>query len=126
MSTAGHEGQRVVTPAALALFVALLGPPIVWLTALQIAYAFAAFACDLERSPLLLHATTVAALAVVAVTAVIAARHLRRSGIHRLVDADTSGHRARFLALGGVVLAAQFAAVLLAQELAVVVLAPCH
>ncbi len=126
MSTAGHEGQRIVTPAALALFVALLGPPIVWLTALQIAYAFASFACDLEMSRLPLHATTVAALAIVGVTAVVAARSLRRSGIRRLVDAETSGHRARFLALGGVVLAAQFAAVLLAQELAVVVLSPCH
>jgi hypothetical protein len=126
MSMAGHEGQRIVTPAALMLFVALLGPPVVWLTALQIAYAVASYACDLETSRLPLHVTTVAALAIVVVTAALAVRSLRRSGIRRLVDADASGHRSRFLALGGVVLAAQFAAVLLAQELAVVVLAPCH
>ena len=114
-----------VTPGAIALlFLVFLGPPLVFLAALQANYALAAFGCETDRTraPFLL--ITFAALALVLVLTMLARRrHARHGGGE--ADDRAAGHRSRFLAVGGLALAAQTAAVLLAQALAVLVLTPC-
>jgi len=109
MSMAGTEGQRIVTPAALVLFVALLGPPVVWLTALQIGYAFASYACDLEMSRLPLHVTTIAALAIVAAGATLSWNALQRTMAAEPTDGGMPRQRAKFMALLGLMASALFA-----------------
>jgi hypothetical protein len=113
------------SPGAVALlFVAFLGPPFVLLAALQANFSFAAFGCDAghTRAPFLV--ITLAALALVlGLTALAQWLHRRLGG--GVSDARAAGHRSRFLAVGGLALAAQAMAVLVAQVVAILVLGPC-
>lgn len=122
-----RELGEATTPGSVGLLLgAFLGPPLVWLAGLQAAYSFASLACDhaWPRWPIAL-VLVVAAGAVVA-TIGIAWRAWRSSGGGLAGDDLAGGHRTRFLAIGGVVLGAQFLAVLAVQALAAMVLAPCH
>jgi hypothetical protein len=120
------QAEPSSAPAAFRLFLGLLGPPLVWLASLQAIYGVASFACDLGISRLPMHAITIAAAIAIAAATASSWQSLRRSGIRRPVDAEAHGHRSRFLAVGGLVLAAQFLVVIVAQGLAVVFLAPCQ
>jgi hypothetical protein len=102
-----------------------LGPALVWLASLVGAYAFAATACDLDRTRWPMALITVLAVAMVLVVMVALAR---RAPAHALAAAgDDAGplHRRRFFTVLGLALGGQFLAVLLAQGMAVSVLPPC-
>lgn len=121
MSNRGPNGQRPAT--ALHLLVTLLGPPLVWLTTLQLVYGVATFACKIGVARLPMRATAVVTLAVIAATFLVAWRDLRASV--RVATSGTSGVLSSFVAGGGLVLVAQFLLVIVAQELAIVLVGPC-
>jgi hypothetical protein len=115
-------GGRAARGPDVWLAVAFLGAPITWLATLQAAYSFASFACDAGRSRGPLHAVAALAVAAIVIGMLIARTHLRRGGA---ISGATNGRR-RFLAIGGLVLGAQFLVTILAQDLAVLLLAPCQ
>ncbi len=104
---------------------AFLGPPLVWLTTLQAVYWFAAYACDADRSRGPIYLMVAVGLGLVLASMLAARRRLA------VVDASTvtparARARARFLAIGGLVLGLQFVAAIVAQALGAALLAPCQ
>jgi hypothetical protein len=109
---------------AWSLWPGVLLPPIVFLGALSLTYAYVPRACDAQRSAVL-HWILVAALAVVLVTGVRSWREYRALGAHLPGDHGTPDERARFVALLGVLSSTFFSVAILAQGIAQWLLSPC-
>jgi hypothetical protein len=107
------------------LWTGLLLAPVAFLANLEIGYALVPAACT-ARSTLPLHLVNAASLALALVGGLIAWRSWNTVGrVWPNGEAGPIG-RSRFLAALGVLLAAQFALVILAQWLAVFLLDPCQ
>ena len=108
-------------PRLAALWAGLAAGPLAWAAVLETNYALSYVACE-QRHSWMLHLATVTALGLVAGGAFLAwaaAPPLRG-------DSASSGEaRARFMAMGGLVLCAWFALVIVATEIPVLVLSPC-
>ena len=100
------------------LWTGLLGPPILWLIQFQTIYAIAGWGCELHsKLPLFLVSGFILLLAIA--TGVLASRYLRKPG------AEPEAKRARFLARVGIMSAALFSLVIIAQAIATIMLSPC-
>jgi len=107
----------------------VLGGPLAWATLLETNYVLSYVACE-QRHTWMLHVATLLALALVAVSAVIAWRAAPPLGYDAEREpstdpAETSVIRARFMAIGGLALCAFFAIVIIATHIPVLVLKPC-
>lgn len=109
-------------PGLGALWLGLLAPPVIWLARLSASYLLVPLACR-SGSTWALNAVTGAALLAVAASGAVALRALRRSTAPR--GAAPIMQRARFLAMMGVLVAALFFAVIVAEGLANLLVDPC-
>ena len=111
----------------LALWIGVLGGPLVWAALLQTNYTMSYVACE-QRHTWMLHLATVVALALIVLAAFTTWRAAPSLGHHELPSIDpeeTALLRARFMAIGGLALCAFFALVILATAIPAVVLNPC-
>ena len=125
-STLPHGSSE---PAArlLALWAGILAGPLAWAALLQTNYMLSYVACE-QQHKWMLHLATAAALALIAAGAFAAWR--AAPPLHEEDDvspdpAGASALRRRFMALGGLVLCAWFAIVILATEIPALVQHPC-
>jgi hypothetical protein len=112
-----------------AQWIGVLGGPLAWAALLETNYVLSYVACE-QRHIWMLHVATAVALALVAVSAVIAWRAAPSLGYDAEREpstdpAETSVIRARFMALGGLALCAFFAVAIVAIHIPVLVLKPC-
>jgi hypothetical protein len=109
-------------PRLAALWAGLAAGPLAWAALLQTNYVLSYVACE-QRHSWMLHLATGIALILVGLGALAAwwARPPLQSG----ATSSTAQGRARFMAVGGLVLCAGFAVVILATEVPVLVLNPC-
>jgi hypothetical protein len=109
-------------PRLAALWAGIAAGPLTWAALLETNYVLSYVACE-QRHTWMLHLSAVVALALVglgALAAWFAAPPLRGD-----TTASTAVARARFMAVGGLILCAWFALVIIATEIPVVVLHPC-
>jgi hypothetical protein len=108
----------------LALWFAFLGGPVAWTIRLLAGYPLVSVACRMgTTAPLnLLTAATAAMGLAAAVTGWLAYRRVRQAGPSGLGDAYA---RARFMALGGILISAIFTYAILNEGMAVVLQDPC-
>lgn len=108
----------------LALWFAFLGGPVAWTVRLLASYPLVSVACRMgTTAPLNLITAATAAVGIAAVfTGLIAYRRVRRGGAAGLGDAYA---RARFMALGGVLISSIFTYSILAEGMAVLLHDPC-
>lgn len=121
------HGSRDRGRRLAALWTGVLAGPIVWSAQLETNYVLSYVACE-QRHAWMLHLTTGVSLALVAVAAVVAWRAAPplAEDEHQAPDFDRAAVlRARFMALGGLVLCAWFAVVIVATEIPALVLNPC-
>jgi hypothetical protein len=110
-----------------ALWIGILAGPLAWAALLETNYVLSYVACE-QRHTWMLHLATAVALMLITVAAFQAwcAAPPLRGPEHPSTDpADAGIVRARFMALGGLVLCAWFAVVILATEIPILVLKPC-
>ena len=111
----------------LALWTGILTGPLAWAALLQVNYVLSYVACE-QQQTWMLHAATLAALALVVAAAVACwrAAPALHDDEHASDDpAVTRLLRQRFMALAGLALCAWFAIVILATEIPAVVQHPC-
>jgi hypothetical protein len=111
----------------LALWIGVLAGPLAWAALLETNYALSYVACE-QRHSWMLHLSTVLALGIVGLAALVAWRAAPPLGEHELPSADPREIallRARFMAIGGLALCAFFTVVILATEIPAAVLDPC-
>ena len=116
--TAGAAAER---PRLIWLWFGFLGPPVIWAARLMVAYALVPWACSAEGL-LTLNVVTLVALGGTVLAGVVAAGSLRRT---RGQPSDTGWRRVRFMAIAGLITAALFTAVIVAEGLANVLVDPC-
>jgi len=110
-----------------ALWFGVLAGPVAWAVLLQTNYVLSYVACE-QRQTWMLHLATVLAIVVIVVGGLTAWRAMPRSGAHDRDAADiveTAVKRARFMAVGGVILCAWFALVVFATSIPILLLHPC-
>lgn len=108
-------------PGLLALWFGILGPPLVWIARLSASYTLVPFVCRTGWLWLLNGITAVSLL--VAVIAGLVAYRSWRAGRGDLNGG--AGARTRFMGLLGMLIATLFSAVIVAEGLANVLVAPC-
>jgi hypothetical protein len=107
----------------IALWSALLIPPVVWFMNLLANFALAPFACGYHWWAVL-HVISLVCVLIAAACAILAWRQWQYLG--REVPSEGSGAaRARIMALGGVALSSMFVLVILAMWLAQAILGAC-
>jgi hypothetical protein len=126
LSTSHHAWHDA--PRTARLLIGILAGPLAWAAVLQANYVMSYVACE-QRSTWFLHATMLAAAALVGLAAWLAWRSgppaANGSG-QPPVTPQTAESRARWMSLSGVVLSLWFLAVILAMEIPVLVLRPCQ
>jgi len=120
-STLRHESSSS-GPRLAALWAGLAAGPLAWATLLETNYVLSYVACE-QRHSWMLHLGTAIALAVVGLGAFAA--WSARPPLVEDTASSTTESRVRFMAIGGLVLCAGFAIVILATEIPVLVLDPC-
>jgi hypothetical protein len=120
-STLRHESFSW-GPRLAALWVGLAAGPLAWAALLETNYVLSYVACE-QRRTWMLHLATVVALMLVGVGALTA--WWARPRLNGGAASSTAEARTRFMAVGGLVLCAAFALVILATEVPVLVLHPC-
>jgi len=111
-----------------ALWTGLLAGPLAWACLLEANYVMSYVACE-QRHTWMLHLPTAVAVTLVALAALTAWRAAPPLGPNdepSFAPERTALLRARFMAVGGLVLCAFFFVVILATEIPVLVLPPCH
>jgi hypothetical protein len=103
--------------SVLALWVGVLGPPVIWLTQFEIKYVLAARPATSRHAGWLI-GVGVVALAVVAMLAVFARRQQRTAGAAPLDQMAGVAARTRFMSMLGQMSCALFALLIIAQGLA--------
>ena len=119
---AWHDSRRTT-----ALWVGLLGGPVVWFTVLEANYVMSYVACE-SRHTWFLHGLNLVCAAVVAGAGLLAWRSgPGESAEHPTppITRETSENRARWMSLGGVILSLWFVVVILAMEIPVAVIPSC-
>lgn len=121
----GGEGQlsspRQVSDATnFALILAMVGPPLLWLTQFEIIYANVQPACD-ANSLLLPILSVVLCFALVVIIGLIAAKELWSAQ-----GDEPLSKRVRFMAGVGIMVCSMFALVTLAQGIAMIFISPCQ
>lgn len=112
--------------AALRLWIAVLGPPLAFLVNLQTTYALVPVVCGQRDVPhAALHLVTLLLLALTVAAGVHGWRLLQASGEEWPGEEATPEDRSRLLALLGVLSAAFFGLILLAQWIPTLVLSAC-
>jgi hypothetical protein len=116
-------------PRLAALWAGLVAGPFAWAALLETNYVLSYVACE-QRHTWMLHTATAVALFLVGVAAFAAWRaspslEFAPEDQPSTDPAETTVILARFMAIGGLVLCAWFAIVILATELPVLVLHPC-
>jgi hypothetical protein len=116
MSTTAQE-RAILPRSELALWLALLGPPLVWLVQFEVRYALADNLRPTKPDAVLLSVAAVALLLVVvcAVTSVREWRVADRSPLERMAGTP---RRTRFMATLGMMTSALFGLLIIAQALA--------
>jgi hypothetical protein len=112
-TTARSEAPRWL----FALWVEMIGPPIIWMTQFQVKYVLAGKTLA-SRHPGLLPGTTIVAVALLLLIAVSAWRHRREAAASPLDTMAGAVGRTRFMTMVGVLNAALFLVVTIAQGLA--------
>lgn len=108
-----------------ALFAGLLGGPVAWLIGFQIAYSLVPWVCS-HGHRWLLHLTYGLCFLLALGAGLLSWRLFRRAGPQPLEETEPGiPPRQRFLALLGMMTGVLFALVILAQDLAVLVIDPC-
>jgi hypothetical protein len=105
-----------------ALWTGLAAGPLAWAMLLETNYALSYVACE-QRHTWMLHLAAAAALLLIGLAA--AAARVAAPSIPDDATPSVAEARARFMAVGGVILCAWFAAVIVATEIPVLVLHPC-
>ena len=108
-------------PRLAALWAGLAAGPLAWAALLETNYALSYVACD-QRHTWMLHLSTGVALVLVSLGALGA--WAAAPPLHGATTSPAEA-RARFMAVGGLILCAWFALVILATEIPVLVLHPC-
>jgi hypothetical protein len=114
-------------PRLAALWAGVFAGPLVWAALLETNYVLSYVACE-QRHTWMLHLSTATALALIAIAAFLAWRAAPPLRDDDRPSADPQAialTRARFMAIGGLVLCAWFAVVILAIEIPTMVLKPC-
>jgi hypothetical protein len=120
---AWHEPRR-----AAALWLGLLAGPLVWLALLETVYVMSYVACE-RRETWFLHAAVAASMLLVSAAGLIAWRNGPPEDTQARgapVTRSTAEIRARWMAMGGVVLSLWFILVIVAMEIPLAVLQPCQ
>jgi hypothetical protein len=111
--------RRVVA----AQWAGVLGPPIIWALRFGLNYAMMPLACAADAALLLHAANAIAVLALLALT-FVALRFRRVPDEAAAVDTELH-RRTRFMGLFGLMSAALFLVVIIAESLAVLMIDPC-
>jgi len=98
-----------------ALFIGMLGPPVIWLSHFQINFSLVPWACG-DGSSWLIHVVTVVALALTMASGFVGWQAQAGNGVPV---------SACFMGIGGAVLAAGFSLVIVAQGIATIIIGPC-
>ena len=109
--TAKYQEARGLIP----LWIGLLTGPIVWAAHMEANFALVEWACP--NHDWIIHAVSVAALLIVAVAGLVAARAWKDTGGQGPDEQATLISRSRYMAIMGMVLSAGFFLVILAQEI---------
>lgn len=109
----------------LPLWFAVLGPPILWAARFGISYTLVPYVCARD-AVLLLQVVSVLALLGVAAAGLVGWVQWRRAGRSTQVEFGGIDARARFMALLGMLGSALFAAVIIAEALAIFFIDPCQ
>jgi hypothetical protein len=106
------------------LWAGLAAGPLAWAAQLEVNYILSYVACE-TRTTWMLHLSTAIALVVVGFGAAAARRAWTTVNAEALPPEDPRAGRTRTMALGGLVLCAWFALVILATDVPALVLRPC-
>ena len=117
--------ERLREPRGIAaLYLAFLGPPIIWAFGLNVQYSLVRVACATE-SNLWLHLVSLATLALVLGCGVVARREWRNAGGRWPGEGGGTIPRSEFMAVMGLLSSGLFALGIAAQWLASFILHPC-
>jgi hypothetical protein len=106
------------------LWAGLAAGPLAWAAQLEVNYVLSYVACE-TRTTWMLHVSTAVALVVVGLGAAASRRALRASSTFTPAPDDAAMGRTRTMAIGGLVLCAWFALVILATDVPALMLRPC-
>lgn len=109
----------------LSLWAGLMAGPVAWVLHELVGFALVPWACGTDRA-YVLHVVTASALALAIVGGLVAFHKWRETGEGWPEDAPGAVARARFMAVGGMLLSAMFVLVIVAQESASWFLGPCQ
>jgi hypothetical protein len=110
---------------ALALWVGVLLPPIVWGVQMEINYALVRRACSSERNTIL-YAVTIVALVLTLFAAGVSWGTWKKSGAGWPTESADPGTRLRFLSVLGLLSSGIFFLVIAAQGIATIFFHPCQ
>ncbi len=113
--------ERVLNPL---LWLGFLAGPLAWALQLQVNYMLTPSACEAKQE-WWLHLVSLSALLLAGLGALTGWRSWRRLGPGSQEKGDMRSSRARFMALGGVVLSLFFALVIVALEIPNLILVVC-
>lgn len=108
-------------PGLIALWFGILGPPAIWIARLSASYALVPFVCQ-SGWTWLLNGITAAALLGSVLAGFVAYRSWRAA---RGGTGSGTGARTRFMGILGMLIATLFSAVIVAEGLANLMVAPC-
>lgn len=108
-----------------ALWTGLLGPPIVWLCSFEARFALVPWACTFQ-SKLALFSVAIAALALCAWCASLSWKQWKALGEHGPNSEAGPIPRGTFMAVGGIMLSAGCALIVVAQTIPEVILGACQ
>ncbi len=109
----------------LALWVSVLGGPVIWLCSFEARFALAPWACTFQ-SKAALFGVALAALLLCAASGSLAWREWKALGEHGPSSEDGAVPRSTFMAIGGIVLSAGCFMIVLAQSIPEIVLGACE
>src|SRR4051812_8849997 len=118
-----RAAARAAPRSLVALWLEMIGPPVIWLTQFEIKYALAGKSSAI-RHPTLMIAVTVIALALIALLAVTSIQHQREAATSPLDTMAGVERRNRFMARVGLMSSALFALITIAQGTADFFIAP--
>ena len=119
---ASHDARRTA-----ALVAGLLAGPLVWFSVLEANYVMSYVACE-SRHAWFLHVVNLGSAVLVAFAGVLAWRSGPPENAEHPsapVTRETSEHRARWMAIGGVMTSSWFVLVILAMEIPMLVIPAC-